>query len=450
MKSIIRNACLVNEGNLFHADVLISNDRIEKIDGKIELNGHIRCEEICGEGLHLMPGFIDDQVHFREPGLTHKASIFTESAAAVAGGITSFMDMPNTIPNTTSLNLLEDKYVIAAQSSLANYSFFLGINENNLEECLKMDTEWNCGLSDDGLYFNNERGIMANYPDYLEKLFSQTGCLVALHCEDDEIIAANTAYYSKMLGNKIPMSFHPKIRNHECCMKATKRVVDIANKHQSRVHILHVSTNEETELFDNTIPVNQKRITAEACVHHMFFTESDYEKKGASIKWNPSVKSEKDKAGLIKALNDNRLDIIATDHAPHTTGEKSGDYFQSHSGGPLVQHGLTALLDLYHQGLLSLNKIVEKTSHHVAEIYRIKDRGYLREGYYADLVLLDLNNPWQVNTQNILYKCGWSPFENHTFKSKVIKTIVNGKVVYDHGCILQRRTGMRLQFSKTR
>lgn len=450
MKTIIRNASIVNEGKCSVADILISNDRIEKIAPSISLKNQEIITEINAEGLHLLPGVIDDQVHFREPGLTHKGSIYSESKAAIAGGITSFMEMPNTIPNTLTQELLEEKYVAASKTALANYSFFMGINQNNLEEALKTNNETVCGITDDGLYFNNDEGILANYPEFLEKLFSRSESLVALHSEDDSIIKNNTNFYREKFGETIPFEFHPKIRSEEACVAATKRVLEIAKKHNNRLHLFHISTLAEANLFENLLPINEKRITAEACVHHLWFSEADYAKLGSKIKWNPAVKSEKDKNGLLAALLENKLDIIATDHAPHTIKEKSGTYFKSMSGGPLVQHALPAMLEFYHEGKISLEKIAEKMSHHVAEIYRIKERGYIREGYYADLVLVDLNQKWQVTPQNILYKCQWSPFENQLFKSKIVKTFVNGNLVYDEGIINEGKQGERLLFSKIR
>ena len=450
MKTIIRNASIVNEGNTVIADILIANERIEKIGTSINLEGASSIMEINAEGLYLLPGVIDDQVHFREPGLTHKGTIYSESRAAVAGGITSFMEMPNTTPNTLTLELLEDKYVIASKTSMANYSFFMGINQNNLEEALKTNNETVCGITDDGLYFNNDEGILANYPEFLEKLFSRSNSLVALHSEDDLIIKNNTNLYREKYGENIPFEFHPKIRSEEACLTATKRVLEIAKKHNNRLHLFHISTLAEANLFENLLPINEKRITAEACVHHLWFSDADYAKLGSKLKWNPSIKTEKDKKGLLAALLDNRLDIIATDHAPHTINEKSGAYFKSMSGGPLVQHALPTMLEFYHQGKISLEKIVEKMSHHVAEIYRIKQRGYIREGYFADLVLVDLNQQWQVTHKNTLYKCQWSPFENQFFKSKIIKTFVNGNLVYNDGIINEEKQGKRLLFSKIR
>lgn len=450
MKTIIRNASIVNEGNKVIVDILITNERIEKIGTSITLKGVRAIKEINAEGLYLLPGVIDDQVHFREPGLTHKGNIYSESRAAVAGGITSFMEMPNTIPNTLTQELLEEKYVMASKTSVANYSFFMGINQNNLEEALKTNNETVCGITDDGLYFNNDEGILANYPQFLDTLFSRTDSLVALHSEDDFIIKNNTTQYLKTYRENIPFEFHPKIRSEEACVTATKRVLELAKKHNNRLHLFHISTLAEANLFDNNLAIGEKRITAEACVHHLWFSDKDYERLGAKIKWNPAIKTEKDKNGLLVALLDNRLDIIATDHAPHSIEEKSGTYFKSLSGGPLVQHALPAMLELVHQGKISIEKIVEKMSHNVAEIYRIKERGFIREGYYADLVLVDLNNSWQVTPENILYKCGWSPFENQFFKSKIVKTFVNGNLVYDNGIINDNKLGKRLKFSKTR
>jgi dihydroorotase len=450
MKTIIRNSSIVNEGKITLADVLIVDERIEKIDSSIELSKNIRFQEINAEGLYLLPGIIDDQVHFREPGLTHKATIYSESKAAVAGGITSFMDMPNTIPNTLTHELLEEKYLLASKTSLANYSFFMGIDQNNLEDVLRTDNENVCGITDDGLYFNNEKGILANYPEFLETLFSRTDSLVALHCEDDKIIENNTSKYRIIYGENIPFEFHPLIRSEEACLSASKRVLEIAKKHNTRLHLLHISTLAEANLLDNTMAVRDKRITAEACIHHLWFSDKDYERLGAKIKWNPSIKTENDQIGLLAALSDNKLDIIATDHAPHTLDEKTGSYFKSLSGGPLVQHALNVMLELFHQGKISIEKIVEKMSHNVAEIYRIKERGFIREGYYADLALLDLNCEWMVSPENTIYKCQWSAFNKQLFKSSIKKTFVNGGMVYDMGLFNETNKGHRLKFEKFR
>ena len=450
MKTIIRNACVVNEGKTVVTDILITNERIEKIGSGIYCENKSNYKEINAEGLFLLPGIIDDQVHFREPGLTHKGTIYSESKAAVAGGITSFMEMPNTIPNTLTLDLLEQKYNIASKTALANYSFFMGINQNNLEEALKIDNENICGITDDGLYFNNDDGILANYPEFLEKLFSNTDSLVALHSEDDAVIKKNLKKFNQLYGKNIPIASHPLIRSQEACLSATKRVLEIAKKHNNRLHLFHISTAAEANLFDNTIPIREKRITAEACIHHLWFSDNDYERLGDKIKWNPAIKTVQDKNGLLAALLEGKLDIIATDHAPHTVAEKKGNYFNTLSGGPLVQHALPAMLELFHQNKISIEKIVEKMSHHVAEIYRIKERGYIREGYYADLVLVNLNADWSVTKKNILYKCQWSPFENQIFKSKIDKTFVNGSLIYENGIINNIKQGKRLKFAKIR
>lgn len=450
MRLIIRNAQIVNEGRIVTKDVLINKNRIEKIDHSIAIHKELVCNEINAEGLYLLPGFIDDQVHFREPGLTHKADLFTESIAAVAGGITSFMDMPNTLPNTLTNELLEQKYALAAEKSLANYSFFMGLTKDNWEETLKTDTENVCGVTDDGLYFSKEDGIIANYPEYIEKIFANSNTLIALHSENDAIIKKNTETLQLQFNSDIPFEYHPIIRNEEACYSTTKELIDIAKKYGNRLHLFHISTLAETELFDCKTPLHKKRITAEACVHHLWFSDQDYKKLGAKIKWNPAIKSEMNQKGLFDALHNGKLDIIATDHAPHTIEEKTGTYFQAMSGGPLVQHALPALLEMYHQNKLTLEMIVEKTAHNVAEIYKLKERGYIREGYFADLVLVDINQSWKVTKENILYKCKWSPFEEQVFQSKIMTTIVNGNIVYTNGVFDYTPKGMRLQFSKIR
>jgi dihydroorotase len=445
--TLIKNARIINEGSDRVSDVLINQERIERIDASISAKAdHI----IEGNGMLLIPGMIDDQVHFREPGLTHKATISSESMAAVAGGITSFMDMPNTLPNTLTLDLLEEKYRIAANTSLANYSFFMGISRTNMEEALKVDNRNVCGITDDGLYFNQEGSILCNHPDFLEQLFQKCDTLIALHCENEPEIHRQLAHYKNIYGEEIPFSLHPVIRSEQACYDATKTVVDLARKHRNRVHIYHVSTAKETHLFDNNIPLRNKKITAEACIHHLTFTDEDYATLGALIKWNPAVKTRTDRQGLVQALKEGRLDIVATDHAPHTLDEKLQPYTKSMSGGPLVQHALPALLEWYHQGELSLQEIVAKTSHNVAEIYRIQERGYLREGYYADLVLLDLHHSWSDDDHKLFYKCGWSPFNQSTFKSKIVHTWVNGNHVYQNGLVMSNSLGKRLLFEKDR
>ncbi len=448
-KILIKEASIVNEGKINISDILIWGDRIEKISDSIYVNNE-NTKILDAGGLYLFPGLIDDQVHFREPGLTHKADIYFESIAAVSGGITSFMDMPNTIPNVVTIDELEKKYQIASHKSLANYSFFMGATKYNLEEVLRTNPENVCGITDDGLYVDNEDGILANHPDFLEKLFSRANTLIALHCEDNQTILANTKLYKYMYGDDIPVCFHPLIRDEEACIKATERVLNIARKYNTRLHLLHISTLAEANLLDNKIPIKDKRITAEACVHHLWFSDKDYERLGSRIKWNPSIKSEKDRTGLLEALLSNKLDIIATDHAPHLLEEKSGNYFKASSGAPLVQHALCAMLELYHDGKISLEQIATKTSHNVAEIYRINDRGYIREGYYADLVLVDLNKPYNVTLENILYKCAWSPFLGDIFRSSITHTLVNGNIVYENGQIINEAKGKRLKFQKLR
>lgn len=444
---IIKNAQIVNEDSVFAADVLIKHDRIEKIASTIT---HPHANILDAEGLFLLPGVIDDQVHFREPGLTHKADIYSESRAAVAGGVTSFMDMPNTVPNTLTLDLLEEKYQLAANASLANYSFFMGINQHNLDEALRTDPQKICGITDDGLYFSDEKGILANYPDFLEKLFSRSNTLVALHSEDDAIIQGNIQTYRKKYGDDIPIHLHPMIRSEEACVTATKRVLDIARKHNNRLHFFHISTAAEAFMFDHMIPVREKRITAEACIHHLFFSDQDYEKLGSNLKWNPAVKSQMDKEKLLEALINGYIDIVATDHAPHTSEEKSGNYFKSMSGGPLVQHSLLAMLQFFHEGKIRLEDIVQKMSHNVAEIYRIIDRGYIREGFYADLVLVDLHHSTHVKKENLLYKCGWSPFDGVVFNSRITHTLVNGTIQFENGIIRESGFGKRIFFSEYR
>jgi len=451
LKTIIRQARIINENTQTVADVLIHRQRIEKIAPHITLSAHEKVREIHADGLLLIPGMIDDQVHFREPGLTHKGTIQSESKAAVAGGITSFMEMPNTLPNVLTNELLEEKYQRASQTSWANYSFFMGISKDNLEVALRIDNERVCGITDDGLYFHNDEGILANYPEFLETLFSRSESLIALHSEDDAIIHANKKFYTQKFGADIPCEYHSKIRPTEACVQATKRVLELAEKHQNRLHLFHISTKEEVDLLAKYAgDIRSKRITAEACVHHLFFNEEDYAQLGNRIKWNPSIKSAADNHGLLKALNEDILDIIATDHAPHAWEEKTGTYDQAKSGGPLVQEALLALFEFYHRGQLTLEKIVQKTSHHVAEIYRIPDRGYIREGYFADLVLVDLQQETTVTAANLNYTCGWSPFEGRTFRSRIEHTFVNGNLVYSQGKAHEFSAGSRLTFEKNR
>ena len=393
-----------------------------------------------------MPGVVDDQVHFREPGLTHKGRIYTEAKAAVAGGITSFMEMPNTNPQALTQELLEDKYEIGAKDSLANYSFFMGASNENIEEVLKTDPKRVAGIK---IFMGSSTGnMLVDDQEVLNSIFSSCDMLIAVHCEDEATIRANTAKMKAEFGEDLPIRYHPIIRNAEACYKSSSLAVRLAKEHNTRLHILHISTAKETELFRNDIPLEEKRITAEACVHHLWFDDSNYDEKGTYIKWNPAVKSASDREGVWKALLDNRIDIIATDHAPHTQEEKDNTYFNAPSGGPLVQHALVALLEFYHQGKVSLEWIVNKMCHAPATCFQLKERGYIRPGYFADLVVVDLEKSWQVEKDNILYDCGWSPFEGETFKSTVTKTFVNGNLVYDNGIFDERTRGMRLEFDR--
>lgn len=445
MKTIlIRNAKLINEGEIFHADVFIKGNFIEKIERQgIAMPADI---VINAEGKYLLPGLIDDQVHFREPGLTHKGEIYTEAKAAVAGGITSYMEMPNTSPAATTIELLEQKYDRAAQCSLANYSFFMGTTNHNLPELLKVDETKICGVK---IFMGSSTGdMLVDDPKALESIFSEVKTLIATHCETDPLIKRNQAAIVEEYGEDIDATFHARIRNEEACYISSSFAVGLAKKHQTRLHILHISTAKELALFDPTLPLVQKKITAEACVHHMWFSQEDYATKGNFIKWNPAVKNASDRDAILKAINENRIDVIATDHAPHTLEEKSQSYLKAPSGGPLVQHSLNALLQLYKQGKLSLEKIVEKACHNVAILFEIDRRGFIREGYYADLVLVDLNQHYTVSKNNILYKCGWSPFEGTQFDSVVTHTLVNGNLVYENGKFDESEKGMRLKFNR--
>lgn len=440
---LIKAATIVNEHKQYIADILIKDGLIDRIDSAIDAQAD---EIINAEGLHLLPGCIDDQVHFREPGLTYKADIYSESRAAVAGGITSFMEMPNTVPNTLTQELLEDKYQIASRNSLANYSFFMGASNNNLDEVLRTDTSKVCGIK---VFMGSSTGnMLVDDPHTLEKLFAQSPMLIATHCEDEATIKSNLAHYKQLLGENIPVRMHPKIRSAEACYLSSSMAVELAKKHNTRLHILHISTERETHLFDNTIPLKDKRITAEACIHHLWFTDADYETKGNYIKWNPAVKTEADRDGILRAVLDGRIDVIATDHAPHTIEEKEQPYLQAPSGGPLVQHALPAMLELYHHGKISLEQIAEKMAHNVATLFQIEKRGFIREGYWADLVLVDLNKPWNVNKSNILYKCNWSPFEGNTFRSQVAYTLISGNLAFANGSIIEGKPGKRLTFNR--
>lgn len=442
-KILITNANIVNEGKIIQADVLIEGERIEKIAGTISDSA---AKVIDAGGKYLLPGLIDDQVHFREPGLTHKADIYTESRAAVAGGVTSFMEMPNTSPAATTLELLEDKFNIAANTSLANYSFYLGTSNHNLEEIKKANPKNIAGIK---IFMGSSTGnLVVDDIKALEGIFEHAPMLIATHCEDDPMIKANQARIVAEYGEQIDASFHPKIRDAEACYKSSSYAISLAKKYGSRLHILHISTSRELDQFDNTIPLAEKKITAEACVHHLWFSDKDYASKGNFIKWNPAVKSEQDRDAIFAAVLDGRIDVIATDHAPHTLEEKEQSYLKAPSGGPLIQHSLVAMLEFYHQGKISLEHIVKMTSHNVADLFALRDRGYIKEGNIADLVLVVLNSPWEVKKSNLLYKCGWSPFEGQKFQSAISHTFVNGRVAYENGQIIEGGLGQRLAYDR--
>lgn len=441
---LIKEATVVNEGKVESKDLLIKGDRIEKIGSNLSTSANHK--EIDGSGKFLFPGVIDDQVHFREPGLTHKGNIFTESRAAVAGGVTSFMEMPNVNPQTVTQELLSSKYEIGAKNALANYSFYMGATNNNLEEVLKTDPNSVCGIK---IFMGSSTGnMLVDDQETLEKIFRNAPILIATHCEDEATIRKNTEEFVAKYGDEIPFKYHPIIRSEEACYLSSSKAVELAQKNNARLHILHISTGKETNLFTNKIPLNEKRITSEACIHHLWFSDQDYDEKGAFIKWNPAVKTADDRDEIWKALLDDRIDVIATDHAPHTLEEKQNPYTTAPSGGPLIQHTLVAMLDFYHQGKISLERIAEKMSHAVADCFQVKERGYIREGFFADLALVDLEKPWSVSKQNIRAKCGWSPFEGHTFKSSVEKIFVSGHLAFDNGQFDESKLGQRLSFDR--
>ena len=444
-KYLIKNISVVNEGKIIIADVLVQKSRIERIE--ININIKEKITEIDGEGKHLLPGAIDDQVHFREPGLTHKATIYSESKAAVAGGVTSFMEMPNTIPNALTEKLLEEKYAIASKDSLANYSFYMGVSNSNAEDVLRMNKKSKeiCGIK---IFMGSSTGnMLVDNEATLNKIFRESELLIATHCEDEKIIKAN---YEKLKNEKEALhpSDHPIIRNDEACYQSSSFAVSLAKKYKSRLHILHISTEKELSLFNNGIPSKEKKITAEVCVHHLHFTANDYGKLGYLIKCNPAIKSSHNKNALWDALLDDRLDVIATDHAPHSLSEKQSPYENAHSGLPLVQHSLVLMLKYYKQGFITLEKIVEKMSHAVADCFGIKNRGYIREGYFADLVVVDLNKSTSVQKENLLYKCGWSPLEGETFPGLITHTFINGNCVYGNGLFNESLKGERLKFDR--
>lgn len=443
MKTLITNANIVNEGKVFQGDLLINGEMIEAIGNSLSATGKVTL--IDAKGSYLFPGAIDDQVHFREPGLTHKATIHSESRAAVAGGVTSYMEMPNTSPATFTQELLEDKYAIAARSSLANYSFFIGASNDNVEEVLKTDLSRVCGLK---IFMGSSTGnLLVDDPRTLEAFFSRFPGLIATHCEDEATIRSNSEKFRAEYGENVPIRMHPVIRSEEACFKSSSFAVSLAQRHGTRLHILHISTAKETSLFTNSIPLEQKKITAEACVHHLWFNDADYDRLGTLIKWNPAVKTRADQEEILRAVLDGRIDVIATDHAPHTWEEKQNSYFKAPSGGPLVQHSLTAMLEFYHQGKVPLETIALKMSHNPAVLFRIENRGFIREGYYADLVLVDIQAPWEVRKDNIVAKCGWSPFEGQTFRSKVTHTFVSGHLAYNNGQFNESVNGKRLAFN---
>ena len=440
---LIKNATLVNEGKSFRSDVLIVDGKIASVKPFITVEENIKI--IDATGLHLLPGVIDDQVHFREPGLTHKGEIYTESKAAVAGGVTSFMEQPNTIPAATTIELLEQKYSRAKEVSLANYSFFMGTTNSNLEEILKLDARNVCGVK---IFLGSSTGeMLVDNEAALDLIFSKVKMLIAIHAEDDEVIRKNLDFYKEKFGENIPVEFHSLIRSREACYNSSAKAIARAKKFGTRLHIFHVSTAEEIALFDNSVPLKEKKITAEVCIHHLWFSDADYKTKGTLIKWNPALKTAADRDALWKALLDNKLDVIATDHAPHTLDEKNQSYTKAASGGPLVQHSLVAMLEKSHEEKISIERVVEKMSHAVADLFRIEKRGYIREGYWADLVLVNLNSPWTVSKENIYAKCGWSPFEGTTFCSQVEKTFVNGNLVFDNGVFNEAQKGTRLLFA---
>ncbi len=444
--TLIRNAHVVNDGAITVNDVLIVGDRIAKIGKGLDAEGG---KTIDATGFWLMPGIIDDQVHFREPGLTHKADLNTESKAAAAGGVTSFMEMPNTVPQVLTQQLLQDKYEIAAEVSAVNYSFFMGASNNNLDEVLKTDPKRVCGVK---IFMGSSTGdMLVDEKKILEGIFKESPTIVATHCEEEAVVRANMTAAKKRWGENVPIDQHPLIRSAEACYQSSSKAVELATKHGARLHILHISTARELDLFDGNKPLKEKKITSEACIHHLWFTDADYADKGTYIKWNPAVKTKNDRNEIRAALQDGRIDVIATDHAPHTIKEKSNSYFKAPSGGPLVQHGLPAMLELVHQGEITVEKVIDLMCHRVAELFEIKDRGYIREGYKADLVLVNPDANWTVTGENILYKCGWSPFTGYEFKSRVTGTWVNGVKVWDGVNILTEEgnhAGERLEFNR--
>ena len=441
MRILIKNAQIVNEGQVYKSDVLIENKYIKKINKSIN---EITDRTINAEGLHLLPGIIDDQVHFREPGLTHKADIYSESKAAVAGGITSFMEMPNTKPQTLTQELLKKKFQIGDQKSLANFTFFMGVSNNNLDEVLKTDPK-NVGAIK--IFMGSSTGdMLVDDKKVLDEIFQKSKCLIAVHCEDEATIQENLKSAIEKFGDNIPMSMHPKIRSVDACYKSSSFAVQLAKKYNTRLHVFHLSTAKELELFDNSIELKDKKITAEVCIHHLYFNSKDYSKKGTLIKWNPAVKEKTDQDALLEALLNNKIDVIATDHAPHTIKEKNNNYINAPSGGPLVQHALGAMLKFVKMGKISIENVVQKMSHNPSICFKIHKRGFIKENYFADLVLVDINKKYQVVEKDILSKCQWSPFLGDTLYGKINFTIINGNVVYENGIFNESQKGMRLVF----
>ena len=442
---IIRNATIVNEGRTFIGSVLISGEYIKTVyEGSQYVEISQPYTEIDATGLLLLPGIIDDQVHFRDPGLTHKGDLYTESKAAVAGGVTSYMDMPNTRPQATTLEILEEKYTLASTKSLANYSFLMGATNDNIDELKKVDPRKVAGIK---MFMGSSTGnMLVDNQVTLNRVFSEVPMLIVTHCEDEPTIQRNIQHYKELLGEDIPIEYHPLIRSAEACYKSSAYAVELATKYNSRLHVFHLSTAKEMTLFTSEKPLREKRITAEVCVHHLWFSDADYAHYGNLIKWNPAIKTEKDRLALIEAVNSNKIDVIATDHAPHLLSEKQGSCLVAASGGPLIQHSLVAMIQLVKQGVFTIEKIVDKMCHAPAELYRIEKRGFIQPGYFADLVLVDPNRPWTVTVDNILYKCGWSPFEGTTFDASVLQTWVNGHLVYDNGQFDETIRGKRLLF----
>jgi len=442
-KTLIKNAVIINEGVRFESDILIQDEIITKIGSNLSTN---EAEILDAAGSFVLPGIIDDQVHFREPGLTHKGDIASESRAAIAGGITSYMEQPNTNPQTTTIERLEQKFELASRTSYANYSFLFGGTNDNLEEIKKLDKHACSGIK---LFLGSSTGnMLVDNEEVLERIFKNTELVISVHCEDEKTIRENTQKYRAQYGDDIPVVLHPLIRSEQACYLSSSRAIALAERTGARLHVFHVSTGKETHLFRNDIPLEQKKITAEVCIHHLWFSDKDYSEKGTLIKWNPAIKTSADRAQLWQALLDDRIDVVATDHAPHTLEEKKNNYMKAPSGGPLVQHGLMAMLEKSLEGKITIEKVVEKMCHNPAKLFQIEKRGYIKEGYYADLAIVDMNLPWTVDKNNIIYKCAWSPFDGNRFRTKVTHTFVNGHLAYDQGQFSSLRNAKRLTFDR--